>query len=336
MTNLVRSGESRSPGSLTEEATRHAVDIVREGGWTSTPGFLTIMGAVLAIAAVLIGHNIRVTMAIILVTAVVVTLTTASMAMGRAIRGPADRMRVTAHQRETARDKASTWLDEMITDKDPRWLETFRGINAIMKDEAATAIGDDLAIRMRDLHAAWTQARADNGRADATSINLAARDAAVALALAAIEAHAELDARITAGDSVHAPDVARRFAQTARAVAGIPSLPGALPPPSASASLQRLIGLAENALEVDPDLVDDTGARLDDLVRRHLPRLLERHASAARAQGPVDLAGVDAELAAGVEQVRASVEEALERDARNRFDALRTDVAFLRARRGGK
>lgn len=240
---------------------------------------------------------------------------------------------LTKKEIEEARWKSESRMTEMTKD-DSTWVFNARGIRALMDDESAKDIADNLAIRLRDLHAAWKSALKENGRANPDKIIAEAHQATLALVGSAIASHMELVQAIKAGDEITAPDVARRFAETARAVAGIPSQPAALPPPSASAALQRLIGLAENALSVDPDLVDDAGARLDHLVRQHLPRLLETHAAAARAAGPVDLAAVDDELTKGVEQVRASVEEALARDARHRFDALRTEVAFLSARRG--
>lgn len=101
-----------------------------------------------------------------------------------------------------------------------------------------------------------------------------------------------------------------------------------------NARIERIMANAEKALAIDPDLTDDTGARIDDLVRKHVPRLLAVHAEASRARPVEDLGSIDDALDEGVEMVRASVEEALGRLQDASGDALQTEIGFLRLRRG--
>ena len=233
-----------------------------------------------------------------------------------------------------ARSRAPGRFEAMVPDTHPDWLPLFRAIHAMIKDEAAFDIADDMAFRLRDLHAAFDQAVADAGRSDITVIKAKAIEATVAIVETARKRHQDVEAAIRRADDARAPKVMRDFEEVARSISGLESTPTALPPPSASAALQRLIGLAEDALHVDPDLTDTNGARIDTLIREHLPRLLETHADAARSSAS-DLAAVDAQLAIGVEKVRASVERALSADAQARFDRLRTEVAFLTMRGEG-
>jgi hypothetical protein len=100
------------------------------------------------------------------------------------------------------------------------------------------------------------------------------------------------------------------------------------------AHVARIVANAERALKLDPDLVDDTGARIDDLVRRHVPRLLQRHADATMMADVSALEVIDRDLDEGVEHVRVSVEEALSRLQGDHRQALQTEIGFLRLRRG--
>lgn len=103
--------------------------------------------------------------------------------------------------------------------------------------------------------------------------------------------------------------------------------------PLGNAVVTRLVVNAEEALAIDPDLVDSAGARIDALVRTHLPRLLQRHADIAAHAVIGDLAAADRDLDEGVELVRVSIEEAIAGLRHERGDALRSEVAFLRMRR---
>lgn len=100
-----------------------------------------------------------------------------------------------------------------------------------------------------------------------------------------------------------------------------------------SARIARIIDTAERALLAHPGLTDDAGARIDDLVRRHVPRLLAAHATAAGTATAEETAGVDAALDEGVEMVRRSVEEGVSRLHDEAAAALATELRFLALRR---
>ena len=121
----------------------------------------------------------------------------------------------------------------------------------------------------------------------------------------------------------------------AATIAGATVVPTA-PRAVGSARINRLVENAEQALAIDPELVDAGGARVDALVREHLPRLLARHAELSLC-APLDGIGdADVRLEEGVELVRASVAEAIAGMRHARADALRTEIAFLRLRRGAE
>jgi len=101
------------------------------------------------------------------------------------------------------------------------------------------------------------------------------------------------------------------------------------------AHVDRLISRAEEALLLDPDMKDRSGARVDAAIHEHLPRLLQRHADTAKSARIEDLAGTDRMLDEGVEMIRQSVEEGLEGLRHEKADALRTEIGFLRLRRSG-
>lgn len=101
------------------------------------------------------------------------------------------------------------------------------------------------------------------------------------------------------------------------------------------AHVDRLISKAEEALLLDPDMKDRSGARVDAAIREHLPRLLQKHADTAKSARVEDLAATDRMLDEGVELIRRSVEEGLEGIRNEKADALRTEIGFLRLRRSG-
>lgn len=226
-------------------------------------------------------------------------------------------------------------LKPQILTKLDGW-EVRRETLALVRDADAAAECNDIAVRVMALKRYRDEALREigpEGGRDAEDINQHAAEAAEAL-------YSELRRTVEVKRSQHrthatetAPRVASDFARKVRRLVGDAAFT-ARTPPSTSASAARLIAVAEQALSHDPDLTDGTGARVDDLVRLHLPRLLRRHGEAAGAASSEDLAGIDADLAEGVEQARASIDEALAGDAERRFDALREEVAFLRSRRG--
>ena len=99
------------------------------------------------------------------------------------------------------------------------------------------------------------------------------------------------------------------------------------------ATIDRMVMKAEEALAIDPDMVDAAGARVDAAIRKHLPRLLKAHSEAARHARVEDLAEADEHLKTGVEQIRASLEEGLQTLRHEKADALRTEISFLKMRR---
>jgi len=101
------------------------------------------------------------------------------------------------------------------------------------------------------------------------------------------------------------------------------------------ARFDRLIAKGEEALSLDPNMVDAAGARLDAAFREHLPRLLKTHAESARHAKLEDLEETDRQLETGIEQIRSSLEEGLQTLRHEKADALRTEVAFLKLRRAG-
>ena len=105
-------------------------------------------------------------------------------------------------------------------------------------------------------------------------------------------------------------------------------------PTAPTARIGRIVETAEKALAAHPNIVDAQGARVDDLIREHVPRLLQRHAEAARTAASQDVAEVDMALEQGVEDVRRSVEEALAQVRDKTMDALSTELRFLALRRG--
>lgn len=105
-------------------------------------------------------------------------------------------------------------------------------------------------------------------------------------------------------------------------------------PTAPTARIARIVETAEKALASHPDLVDGQGARVDDLVRTHVPRLLRKHAEAARTASTQDVGEVDTALDRGVDAVRASVEEAIAGLHDLAMDELVTELRFLTLRRG--
>ena len=96
-----------------------------------------------------------------------------------------------------------------------------------------------------------------------------------------------------------------------------------------------------SAFDADPDLVDAGGSRLDELLRVHMPRILETHAEASRRAGlrTGDAAiqairDADARLDEALASIGTSIQEAVERLNHESAQALITEVRFLNLRRG--
>lgn len=107
--------------------------------------------------------------------------------------------------------------------------------------------------------------------------------------------------------------------------------PGSLQPPTAR--IERILSIARDALKTHPDLVDGAGARIDDLIDVHVPRLLSVRAEAVRTASASDLDAVDETFAIAFDKIAASIREGMECIHDSAMDRLVTEVRFLSARR---
>lgn len=210
-------------------------------------------------------------------------------------------------------------------DYDRGFAKLREGLNAVLFEHGADA--DDVKARLILRLATIQSVRAGvtglvgNGGAPLTE---KARLAAVRAALDDATAEMKL-ARAASVDAL-----SRSFEDAGR-IGAVPPSPTA--PLTGNARINRLVANAEAALEIDPDLVDAGGARIDSLVREHLPRLVARHAELSIITPLDGIDETDVNLEKGVELVRASVAEAIAGLRGSRADALRTEIAFLRMRR---
>lgn len=208
------------------------------------------------------------------------------------------------------------------------------------------AIANDVRPEAADLrrHALTRMMEIDRVYRDAlktigTSSPVRFRDQATRAALKVLsdvgEQIAVIDRQIARRDAIAAHGIGDAFSESmARLASGSPVTRTAEPVLlTADARINRLVDAARRALQVDPDMVDDAGARVDSLIDAHLPSLLESHAEASRHARLEDLDAVDGDLARGIEMVRRSIDEGLARVRSEAADRLRTEVAFLRARR---
>lgn len=124
----------------------------------------------------------------------------------------------------------------------------------------------------------------------------------------------------------------RKRSSFANALGLARALPVHLPMPSGNAQAARVLRLCREAVAREPDLVDAKGTRIAPLVEQHLPRLMQKHAEAARIAETSELAAIDAELMQGIELVRQALEEALTVSRVDKREALRTELAFLEYR----
>jgi hypothetical protein len=183
---------------------------------------------------------------------------------------------------------------------------------------------------------AHNRARGLLGTASTAGIDADAASAIMTTITSARRDMATIDAEIRERDSNVALPVAQEFsvrmAQLASGADVVTARPG--PAVIGNAVASRIVENARKALEIDPDMTDDAGARVDALVDEHLPSLLERHADAARHARVEDLLSINSDLENGIELIRRSVEEGLSRVRTTKAEALRTEIAFLKSRRG--
>lgn len=95
-----------------------------------------------------------------------------------------------------------------------------------------------------------------------------------------------------------------------------------------------LIADAEDALALRPDLVDRNHARIDDLVRVHLPRMVRIHTETLPGATPEGRRALDSHFDTCLELARLSIEESYAVLQDERFDASLTELRFMRSRRG--
>ncbi len=100
------------------------------------------------------------------------------------------------------------------------------------------------------------------------------------------------------------------------------------------ARADALIADAEDALRLRPDLVDRNGARIDDLVRVHLPRMVRIHTERLPGANPQRRQALDSHFDTCLELARMSVEESFALLQDERFDASLSEIRFMRSRRG--
>lgn len=99
-----------------------------------------------------------------------------------------------------------------------------------------------------------------------------------------------------------------------------------------SARIGRMIEICHEAVATDPDMTDDAGTPLRPLLDEHLPRLAERHRAAIAASSVDERARIDEEVAASLEGITESVAQGMATRSREKRDALRTELQFIRAR----
>jgi hypothetical protein len=94
--------------------------------------------------------------------------------------------------------------------------------------------------------------------------------------------------------------------------------------------VERVIAICREAVALDPEMTDALGTPIRPLLEQHLPRLMRMRAGLEEANA-VD-ATIDGETDAVLGQVIKAVEEGMATHARDRRDALRTELRFLAER----
>lgn len=97
--------------------------------------------------------------------------------------------------------------------------------------------------------------------------------------------------------------------------------------------LSRILSLANRALAKHPDMQDAGGARIDHLVRVHVPRLLALRSEALETARTQDIENVDKAFDAAFDGIVTSIEEGMASVHGETMDRLSTEMRFLTARR---
>lgn len=124
----------------------------------------------------------------------------------------------------------------------------------------------------------------------------------------------------------------RRQSSLATALGIGTRLPRHLPMPRGNAQAERILRLCRQAVSEDPEMTDAAGNLMAPLVEKHLPDLMRRHAAASKDAPANMLAGIDDDLAKGLEIVRRTIEQAVSLKSGEKRDALRTQLRFLEMR----
>jgi hypothetical protein len=99
--------------------------------------------------------------------------------------------------------------------------------------------------------------------------------------------------------------------------------------PRTPTRLTAFIASAESALSIHADLVDEDGSRIDDLVRKHLPRLQQRHADAIALGSPEAITAAETMLDQALSMARDSLSRARTIASKTHLDAMDTELRFL-------
>ena len=99
--------------------------------------------------------------------------------------------------------------------------------------------------------------------------------------------------------------------------------------PRTPTRLTAFIASAESALSIHADLVDEDGSRIDDLVRKHLPRLQQRHADAVALGSPEAISAAETMLDQALTMAGDSLSRARTIASRTHLDAMDTELRFL-------
>jgi len=183
---------------------------------------------------------------------------------------------------------------------------------------------------------AYVAAVAAIGNGDRSDVD---RDTAVALLNTIDVARreiVEIDRQVLERDSRNAVPVSREFsAKMAELTSGV-SLTAATTgtTTTGNAKVDFIARSIRKALEMNPDMVDANGARIDALIERILPDLLERHAEASRHARVEDLKSINDDLDEGIELIRVPLDEGLAGLRTRSAERLRTQIDFLKLRRG--
>ncbi len=147
---------------------------------------------------------------------------------------------------------------------------------------------------------------------------------------------AEIDRQVLQRDSRNAVPISREFStKMAQLTSGAPRATHAADTTTTgNAKVDFVARSIRKAIEMDPEMVDDNGNRIDALIERILPDLLERHREASQHARVEDLKGINDNLDEGIEMIRVSLDEGLARMRTRSAERLRTQIDFLKLRRG--